>query len=86
MKKLRETNWKYRYMAHPVSKPYKYPRITILRYAITPTGRKSKYWASICRYREDVKDVSEMYLIKLSESMQLPKLPKGYTWSEPFLM
>ena len=86
MKSIRETNWKYRYMAEPINRPYDYPRITLIRYAITPKGKGSKYYTTICKYGKDRNNLSNNQLTELANEMYLPKLPKGYSWSEPFIM
>lgn len=85
MKHIRETDWMYRYMYPPISRPQEYPHTIIIRHGITPSGKKSKYWATICRYGVDAKDKDDEWLLALASEMHLPKLPKGYTWSEPFL-
>ena len=86
MKSIRETNWKYRYMTPPISRPYFYPRVEIIRYGITPTGKPSKYWASVCKYGTKEQNLSESELLNIADEINLPKLPKGYTWSEPYLI
>lgn len=86
MKSIRETNWKLRYMCQPISRRNCYPRVVIIRHGITPTGSPSKYWATICKYGVDENSLSESELLKIADEMNLPKLPKGYTWSDPYIM
>lgn len=88
MKKLRDSEWKYRYISFYTRARYGRPADTIiLRHAITPTGRDSKYWAT-CRINGEriphpTNEQLEYYA--QPEQMRLPKLPKGYKWSEPYV-
>lgn len=88
MKNLRESNWKHKYIFFHTNARYGRKADTIiLRYAITPTGRGSKYWANIRINGERIPHPTEEQLQYYSqpELMRLPKLPKGYRWSEPYL-
>ena len=54
---------------------HRYKRTFIWR-AVTPTGRKSKYWSSFATKSSD----------EAGHEKHTPyKLPKGYTWSGPYL-
>lgn len=52
-------------------------------YAITPTERISKYWATLRINSE--RNVSSERKRKCVKEYKHPKLPKGYSWSEPLL-
>lgn len=58
----------------------------IIRFAKTPTGRWSKYWCSLQLNRDNYGRLcdSDEFLERKAESMHIPRLRKGYTWSEPF--
>lgn len=86
MKNIRQSNWKYKYIYFNSRATYQRPADTIIiRFAITPTGRGSKYWAIIRINGTRFPSLSESQLYQFVKKMRLPKLPKGYTWSEPFL-
>jgi len=55
--------------------------ITYIVSAITPKGRESKFWKAYTVYNNHSK-YSHEYCIK-SLLNSLPKMPKGYTWSNP---
>jgi hypothetical protein len=84
MDNIRQSTYKYRYTLFPVDS-YRYPRTLIVRHAITPTGKDSKYWATICKYGINPQEQTEKRLQEIANEMNLPKLPKGYTWSKPYL-
>ena len=57
----------------------------IFWYAITPTGRESKYWATLTiKGDRDYDEFMVEKIINQIKNYPFPKLPKGYTWSEPF--
>lgn len=86
MKNLRESNWKHKYIFFHTNARYERKADTIiLRYAITPTGRGSKFWATIRINGERIPNPTNEELENYSKEMSLPKLPKGYRWSEPYL-
>jgi hypothetical protein len=87
MQSIRETNLKAKYVYHDTRARYGRPADTIIiRVAITPTGRESKYWATI-RLNADYfgAQPSETTLQTYAKKMNLPRLPKGYTWTDPYL-
>lgn len=58
----------------------------IFWYAFTPTGRESKYWATLTIKGD--RDYDEFMVEKITnmvKNYEFPKLPKGYTWSEPLV-
>ena len=55
--------------------------ITYIVTAITPTGRESKFWKGYTVYNNHSKYSHEYCIKTLLEN--LPKMPKGYTWSTP---
>ena len=58
----------------------------IFWYATTPTGRESKYWATLTIKGDTVYDKHMIEKIKNQIiNYEFPKLPKGYTWSEPLV-
>lgn len=55
----------------------------IFWYAVSPTGRISKYWTTLRINAEKVTDKNEKK--KYIQQYELPVLRRGYKWSEPFL-
>jgi len=55
----------------------------ILWRAKTPTGRISKYWATLRINGE--RQITKEKMIDVIKNYKLPKLKKGYAWSEPML-
>lgn len=55
----------------------------IFWYAITPKGKFSKWFATL-RFNGE-RTISTERKIKEINKYTFPKLPKGYTWSEPLL-
>lgn len=86
MKNIRESNWRHKYIFFDTRAAYNRPADTIIiKYAITPKGRGSKYWATIRINGMHYHTLNEQQLYEFAAKMRLPKLPKGYSWSEPFL-
>lgn len=58
----------------------------IFRFSKTPTGRWSKYWCSLQLNRDVYGKLcdNDEFLEKKAEKMYMPRLRKGYTWSEPY--
>lgn len=57
------------------------PDTIIFWYALTPTGRISKFWAAL-RFNSE-RNVRPAGKEKLIQNYHFPKMPKGYTWSDP---
>jgi hypothetical protein len=55
----------------------------IFWYAITPTGKISK-WHATLRINSE-RNVSSEHKQQHVDSYVFPKMPKGYTWSKPLL-
>lgn len=55
---------------------------TIFWWAITPTGRISKWWETL----HFSKQVSDERLENAAKNVNHVRLPKGYSWSEPCLL
>jgi len=49
----------------------------VFRWAVTPTGRRSKYWVTAVAYGAGPSGL----LDRAREHVDLPRLPSGYTWS-----
>lgn len=57
----------------------------VIWFAYTPTKRVSKYWHMLRLngdYYGKLTDI-ELERIISNKKIEFPKLPKGYTWSEP---
>ena len=59
------------------------PDTIIFWHALTPTGRISKFWATLrINGERNVRPASKE---KLIQNYRLPKMPRGYTWSDPMI-
>ena len=59
------------------------PDTIVFWYALTPTGRISKWYATLRINSE--RNVSTERKREYVNSYAFPKLPAGYTWSKPLL-
>ena len=86
LKGLRESNYSKRPYFNRNSNFTSEGNEIIFWYATTPTGRESKYWATLT-IKGDT-DYDEHMINKIKNQIinyPFPKLPKGYTWSEPLV-
>ena len=58
----------------------------VLWFAYTPTGRVSKYWHILRLNGEHYGEMDDEAVERLVARKEIlfPKMPKGYTWSEPY--
>ena len=68
---------------------HKYPTITFIRFAVTPTGRVGKDFEQFRIYIKPESKFVSMSLEQLTEyaelNMSLHKLRKGYAWGSLFI-
>ena len=59
--------------------------IIVIWFAYTPTKRVSKYWQMLRLNADYYGKLTDTELEKIisNKKIEFPKLPKGYTWSEP---
>lgn len=61
------------------------PDIIIFWWAVTPTGRVSKYWRTLTfNGRLDLSDDEVLTGVRQEIAAHKPRLPRGYTWSAPY--
>lgn len=84
-KRLRDSNWKYTLYLDNRASCGRPADTFLVRHGITPKGKGSKYWVTLRINGAYIPHPTEEELTEFANQMRLPKLPKGYTWSEVYL-